>query len=82
MSGKGPGRIGPWRMLDFVMATMPFRVGMMSGAAIMPEFGPADAAGRASDPDEELPGSNISLHEQNTAIARERTRRWLEARSR
>lgn len=79
MKKSAPGRIGAWRLLDIVLATMPFRVGLM-GAGILPEFGPADSRVRAKDPDDELPGSNISEHEQRNAIARERNRRWLEAR--
>jgi hypothetical protein len=75
------GRIGPWRLLDLVVATMPFRVGLFGGFGALPEFGAADARVPDVDPDEELPHSNISDHEQQVAIRRERDRRWLTARS-
>jgi hypothetical protein len=75
------GRIGPWRLLDIVLATMPFRVSMLGAFALLPEVGPADASVDETDPDEELPGSNISDAEQQSAIRRERDRRWLAARS-
>ena len=39
----GRGRIGPWRLLDLVLATMPFRVGLFGGFGLLPEFGAADA---------------------------------------
>lgn len=81
MTSKSPGRIGSWRLIDIVLATMPFRASLMGGGAILPEFGPADEAARTLEPDDELPGSNISEHEQRHAIARERDRRWMEARS-
>ncbi len=76
---RTPGRIGPWRLLDLVLATMPMRIGLMGGMAALPEFGPADSRG-ARDPGDELPNSNISYHEQRQAISRERMRRWREAR--
>jgi hypothetical protein len=75
------GRIGAWRLLDLVMATMPFRVALFGGFGLLPEYGAADARVPDSDPDEELPHSNISDHEQQQAIQRERDRRWLTARS-
>ena len=80
MTSKAPGRIGVWRLMDIMLATMPFRAALMGGAGILPEFGPADERARTLEPDDELPGSNISEHEQQHAIARERDRRWLEAR--
>jgi hypothetical protein len=79
MTAKSPARIGAWRLLDIVIATMPFRIGMMGG--VLPEYGPADARTRTPEPDDELPDSNISEREQQRAIARERERRWLEAKS-
>lgn len=75
------GRIGPWRLLDLVLATMPFRVALFGGLGLLPEFGAADAGALVSEPDEELPHSNISDDEQQLAIRRERDRRWLTARS-
>jgi hypothetical protein len=74
------GRIGPWRLLDLVFATMPFRVAMLGGFGALPEYGAADARIANSDPDDELPHSNISDSEQQVAIQRERDRRWLAAR--
>jgi hypothetical protein len=74
-TSRKPGRIGPWRLLDMVAATMPLRAGMFGGgAAIMPEYGPPDVAARNIDPDE-LPESNVSMSEQRQAIAREQFRR-------
>jgi hypothetical protein len=80
MTKGAPGRMGAWRLLDLVLATMPFRVALMGGAGVLPEYGPADTRERVPEPGDELPGSNISEHEQQTAIDRERSRRWLEAR--
>jgi hypothetical protein len=76
---RKPGRIGPWRLLEIVQATMPFRAGMWGGAMIVPEYGPADAPARP-EPDEELPGSNISEGERRDAVERERARRFVRAR--
>ena len=75
-----PSRIGAWRLLDLVLATMPFRVAAFGGFAMLPEYGAADARVKATDPDDELPDSNISDEEQQSAIRRERDRRWLAAR--
>ena len=75
------GRIGPWRLLDLVMATMPFRVSLFGGSGLLPEFGAADVQAPIADPGDELPHSNISDSEQQVAIRRERDRRWLAARS-
>jgi len=77
---SGRGRIGPWRLLDLVLATMPFRVGLFGGFGLLPEYGVADARVPDADPSDELPHSNISDYEQQLAIRRERDRRWLEAR--
>ena len=76
---RRPGRIGPWRLLDIVQASMPFRAGMLGGGLIMPEYGPADAT-HNPEPDEELPGSNISDHERNQAVQREQARRFVRTR--
>ena len=81
MSDSGRGRIGPWRLLDIVTATMSFRVGLFGGFGLLPEFGAPDASAPDVDPDDELPHSNISDHEQQQAIRRERDRRWIGARS-
>lgn len=77
--GWRPRRIGPWRLLDIVQATMPFRAGMWGGATIVPEHGPADVT-HIAEPGEELPGSNISEHERSQAVQRERARRFVRAR--
>jgi len=74
------GRIGPWRLLDIVYATLPLRAAMIGGAPALPEFGPPDAVPAAADPDEELPGSNLGDGEHREAMARERARRHLRAR--
>ena len=74
------GRIGAWRLLDVVLAAMPFRASVFGGFAILPELGPADAPVPSIDPNDELPHSNISDTEQQQAIRRERDRRWLAAR--
>ena len=79
---RRPGRIGPWRLLDIVQATMPFRAGMWGGSMIVPEFGPADAPAGNPEPDEELPGSNISDSERHEAVRREQARRFVRAQRR
>ena len=72
---RTPGRIGPWRLLEMVSATMSLRAGMFGGgAAIMPEFGPPDVIAAQADP-EELPDSNIGEAERQQAVAREQFRR-------
>jgi hypothetical protein len=77
---RRPGRIGPWRLLDIVHATMPWRGGLFGGgAAVLPEFGPPDSTISQPDP-EELPGSNIGHGEQQQAIMRERARRFIRVR--
>lgn len=74
---SSPGRIGPWRLLDIVWATVPSRGGLFGGPAILPEFGPPDVIPATVDPDNELPDSNLAAHEQRQAIAAERARRYL-----
>ena len=74
------GRIGPWRLMDLVLATMPFRAALFGGFGLLPEYGAADARVPDTDPSDELPHSNISESEQQQAIRRERDRRWLAAR--
>jgi hypothetical protein len=73
-------RIGAWRLLDLVTATMPFRGGIFTGGATLPEFGPPDAQPRKLDPDHELPGSNIDTGKQRRAVEQERARRFVRAR--
>jgi hypothetical protein len=73
------GRIGPWRLLDIVQATMPFRGAMWGGSLIVPEYGPPDAP-HNPEPGDELPGSNISESERSDAVQRERARRFVGAR--
>jgi hypothetical protein len=75
------GRIGAWRLLDLVMATMPFRVALFGGFGLLPEFGAPDSKVPNADPCDELPHSNLSDSEHQMAIRRERDRRWLAARS-
>jgi hypothetical protein len=75
-------RIGPWKLLDIVQASMSMRGATMVGAGSVPEYGPPDAVVAVGDPDSELPGSNISLGEQRLAVERERSRRFLRARRR
>jgi hypothetical protein len=69
-------RIGPWRLLDIVTATMPLRSGTFMAAAIMPEYGPPDAVIPSPEP-VELPNSNISDLEREAAVRREAARRFL-----
>jgi hypothetical protein len=73
------GRIGPWRLLDIVHATMPWRAGILGGGTVLPEYGPPDETAAHSDPGE-LPGSNIGEGEQQQAILRERARRFVRVR--
>ena len=78
---RGPGRMGSWRLLDIVHASMPWRAGLFGGGTVLPEFGPPDSPIANIDP-EELPGSNIDEGTQQQAIARERARRFLRVRRR
>ena len=73
--------MGPWRLLDLVCASTPWRGGLLAGPTILPEHGPPDPVLRMIDPDEELPESNIAEHEQRQAIARERSRRFMTVRN-
>lgn len=75
---RRPQRIGPWRLLDIFHATLPFRGGLLGGATALPEYGPADPPHQL-EPEEELPGSNISDGEQRAAVQRERARRFIRA---
>ena len=45
-------RIGPWRLLDIVTATMPLRGGTFMAVAIVPEYGPPDAPDPTPEPAE------------------------------
>lgn len=74
------GRIGAWRLLDLVHATMPWRAAMLGGASGLPEYGPPDATSTV-DPVAELPDSNIGEGERAGAVQRERARRFVRARS-
>jgi hypothetical protein len=73
------GRIGPWRLLELIQATMPLRASMLGGGGVIPEYGPPDRA-PLPEPEEELPDSNIGEREQRSAMQRERARRDLESR--
>lgn len=77
---RRPARMGPWRMMDLLQATVPWRGAMFGGAAMLPEYGPPDAPAGHIEPDEELPGSNIAESEQRNAIARESVRRMRRRR--
>ena len=79
---KRPGHIGPWRLLDLVQATMPWRAGLAGGGGALPEFGPPDSVAPVRDPEQELPESNLSESEQQQAIARESFRRGLASQRR
>jgi hypothetical protein len=70
-------RIGAWRLLDIVWATVPWRAGLLGSAAVLPEFGPPDPVIANVDPENELPQSNLDEHQQRQAIERERSRRYL-----
>jgi hypothetical protein len=73
-------RMGPWRLLDLVQATVNGRMsGMFSGMAVLPEYGPPDMQGPNVDPPE-LPDSNISVAERRQALEREVWRRELATR--
>ena len=74
-AGVKPGRIGTWRLLDILTATMTWRAGMFMPTMAAPEYGPPDARAVARDPDEELPDSNITPGEQQRAMQRESARR-------
>ena len=74
------GRIGPWRLLDLFMATVPLRSAVFGGGAVLPEFGAPDAPSSNREPHEELPGSNIGEGERRQAVQREQARRFVRAR--
>jgi hypothetical protein len=80
LDGRGRGRIGPWRLFDLAQATMSWRGAFFGGAALLPEHGPPDAPVIVVDPARELPGSNIGDGEQQQAVQRERSRRFMRAR--
>ena len=71
-----PRRIGPWRLLDIVTATMPLRSGALMSAAIMPDYGPPDSVVSTPEP-AELPGSNLSESEHAAAVRTEAARRFV-----
>lgn len=70
-------RIGPWRLLDIMQASMPWRAAMLGGGMRLPEYGQPDTPAGYADPALELPGSNIEVWEQQQAVERERSRRTL-----
>jgi hypothetical protein len=74
---QGRSRIGPWRLLDIMQASMPWRTSMLGGGLRLPEFGQPDTPSGHSEPALELPDSNIDLREQQQAVQRERSRRTL-----
>lgn len=75
-----PGRIGPWRLLDLFVATMPLRGLLLGTSTVLPEFGAPDAPPGAREPFDELPGSNIGESERQQAVQREQARRFMTAR--
>ena len=62
-------RIGPWRLLDIMQATLPWRGSMMGGGTMLPEYGPPDAVAATGDPALELPDSNIGTSEWQQATS-------------
>jgi len=74
--GRPRQRIGPWRLLDIVTATLPLRTGTFAITAVVPEYGPPDAPVPPPEPAAELPGSNIAEHERAQAVSREAARRF------
>ena len=80
LDGRGRGRIGPWRLFDLAHATMSFRGAFFGGVALLPEHGLPDAPVPNVDPARELPNSNIGDGEQQQAMQRERSRRFMRAR--
>ena len=74
-------RIGTWRLLDIVTATMSLRSGALVSGAIMPEYGPPDSPGPVEMPVVELPDSNLHPHEQQQAVRREAARRFQRERA-
>jgi hypothetical protein len=79
---KSRGRIGPWRLLDIVTATLAPRSGSFALVAVAPEYGPPDVPGPWPEPAAELPGSNIGDREQHQALHREAARRFARRRPR
>ena len=69
-------RIGPWRLLDIMQASMPWRASM-PGGAMLPEYGQPDAPPGSTDPALDLPDSNLDEREWQQAVQRERARRVL-----
>lgn len=80
MSDQGARRMGSWRLLDLMQATMPWRGMMLGSGGALPEYGPPDAPAHAGDPVEELPGSYIDEQERGQAVQRERARRYVRSR--
>jgi hypothetical protein len=75
-----PTAIGAWRLLEIVTAALPWRGTMLGGGELMPRLGLPDPPSNASDPDQELPDSYLSEHEQRQAVQKERVRRFVRAR--
>jgi|CXWL01.1.fsa_nt_gi hypothetical protein len=80
-AGQSRQRIGPWRLLDIVTATMSMRAGGLASGAIMPEYGPPDVVGPVEMPVVELPDSNLHPNEQQQAVRREAARRFARERA-
>ena len=73
-----PGRIGTWRRS--ISLPRRCRSAPYSSGRLMPRTGPADPPAHAGDPDAELPDSYLSESEQQQAIVRERSRRFVRTR--
>jgi len=85
MSQRAPrrlSRIGPWRLLEMMTATLALRGSLLGGADLLPRTGPPDEPSGRSEPDAELPGSYLAESEQRQAVQRERARRFVRARRR
>jgi hypothetical protein len=79
---RRPRRIGPWRLLEMMTATLALRGTLLGGGDLLPRAGlPDEPAGRP-EPDVELPGSYLSDSEQQQAVQRERARRFVRTRRR
>ena len=85
MSQRDPHRsrrIGPWRLLEMMTATLALRGTLLGGGDVLPHAGLPDEPLRHADPESELPDSYLSDSEQQQAVQRERARRFVRARRR
>lgn len=75
-------RIGPWRLLEMMTATLALRGTLVGGGDVLPRTGPPDEPAGHADPESELPDSYLSDSEQQQAVQRERARRFVRAHRR